>query len=192
MSLLQIQAELKAPKSQFNSFGKYNYRSAEDILEAVKPLLVKYNCCLTINDEVVQVGDRIYIKSTATFHNSEGQTLSVSAFAREAESKKGMDDSQVSGATASYAKKYALGNLFLLDDNKDADHQPKVEPKVEKSPFISQAQMLDLQNKLNAFGISTQEFCEAAKIPALAKLPADKFDGAVAFAAKLAQEKGNG
>lgn len=118
--LIAIQAELKAPKSQTNNFGHYNYRSCEDILEAVKPLLKKYNCELILSDEVVMVGTRIYVKATAEIH-SKSDNRKVTAYAREAETKKGMDDSQITGAASSYARKYALNGLFLIDDNKDSD-----------------------------------------------------------------------
>ena len=121
MILRKIQSELKAPKGQYNSFGKYAYRSCEDILEAVKPLLEKYESTVYITDDVVSVGDRVYVKATATFVDKEGKQVSVSAFAREPVARKGMDDAQVTGATSSYARKYALNGLFLIDDNKDAD-----------------------------------------------------------------------
>lgn len=119
--LMKIQQELKAPKNLENKFGGYRYRSAEGILEAVKPLLGKYKCVLTISDDVVAVGNRIYIKATATLTNKEGKTISTTAFARESESKKGMDDSQLSGSCSSYSRKYALNGLFAIDDTKDAD-----------------------------------------------------------------------
>lgn len=119
-TLTKIQSELKAPKNRKNKFGGYNYRSCEDILEAVKPLLVKYEASLTIWDDIVEVGGRVYVKATAYFTCSEFQTQ-VTAFAREAESKKGMDDSQITGTASSYARKYALNGLFLIDDTKDAD-----------------------------------------------------------------------
>lgn len=119
--LRSVQCELKAPKGQYNSFGKYSYRSCEDILEAVKPLLDKYKATVYITDEVVSVGDRIYVKATATFVDKDGKEVSVSAFAREPVARKGMDEAQVTGATSSYARKYALNGLFLIDDNKDAD-----------------------------------------------------------------------
>ena len=118
--LSAIQVELKAPKGQYNSFGKYNYRSCEDILEGVKPLLDKYRVALTLNDEIVLIGDRYYVKATATLHDGE-QVLSSTAYARESEDKKGMDSSQLTGATSSYARKYALNGLFSIDDTKDAD-----------------------------------------------------------------------
>lgn len=122
--LLSIQSELKAPKNQFNSFGKYNYRSCEDILEAVKPLCKKFNSVLVVSDNVEQCGDRAYIKSTATLFDCEtDEYIESHAFAREAVSKKGMDDAQVTGSTSSYARKYALNGLFCIDDTKDADGQ---------------------------------------------------------------------
>lgn len=120
--LLAIQCELKAPKGQYNSFGKYNYRSCEDILEAVKPLCGKYKCILVLSDEVVSIGARYYVKATATLYNTEESGSACnSAYAREAETKKGMDDSQVTGTASSYARKYALNGLFCIDDTKDAD-----------------------------------------------------------------------
>ena len=119
--LIAIQSTLNAPKGQYNTFGKYKYRSCEDILGAVKPLLNKFGCTLTISDDVVMVGERIYIKATATITNSAGEKEVTIAFAREEEQKKGMDASQVTGAASSYARKYALNGLFAIDDTKDAD-----------------------------------------------------------------------
>lgn len=120
--LAQIQVELKAPKNQYNSFGKYNYRSCEDILEAAKPLAVSKGAVITISDEVVEVASRVYVKATATITDlTDGSSVSVNAMAREAEEKKGMDAAQVTGASSSYARKYALGGLFCLDDVKDSD-----------------------------------------------------------------------
>lgn len=119
--LITIQSELKAPKSQFNSFGGYKYRKAEDILEAVKPLLAKEKCTLVLTDEVVCVGNRIYVKSLATLKNNSGETEISVGYAREEETKKGMDGSQITGASSSYARKYALNGLFAIDDNADSD-----------------------------------------------------------------------
>lgn len=121
--LLNIQQELKAPKNQRNNFGGYNYRSCEDILEAVKPLLKANNCVLTIEDELVHVGERYYIRATATIADASKPTdfYSNVAYAREPESKKGADESQITGACSSYARKYALNGLFCIDDVKDAD-----------------------------------------------------------------------
>ena len=121
--LLKIQGSLKAPKGQYNGFGKYKYRSCEDILEALKPLLVENKAVVTINDSLVQVGERYYVQAVATLTDVEdGKQVSVMAYAREALSKKGMDESQVTGATSSYARKYALNGLFAIDDNKDMDY----------------------------------------------------------------------
>lgn len=119
IKLAQIQNKLKAPKGQLNSFGKYKYRSAEDILEAVKPLL-SGSLSLTLSDEITLVGERYYVKAIATLSDGENEINTI-AFARESFDKKGMDDSQITGATSSYARKYALNGLFCIDDTKDAD-----------------------------------------------------------------------
>lgn len=121
MTLLTVQMELKAPKSQYNKFGGYNYRSTEDILQAVKPLLKKDNDHLSLSDEPIMVGDWHYIKATATFTDKNDKTTVSTGYAREAANKKGMDDSQITGTASSYARKYALNGLFLIDDNKDTD-----------------------------------------------------------------------
>lgn len=121
-ALMAVQAELKAPKGQHNSFGKYDYRSAEDIIEAVKPLLKENGLFLNMSDEVVLVGDRYYIKATVKVVDViTGESVQTSALAREAAQKKGMDESQVTGTASSYARKYALNGLFAIDDNRDAD-----------------------------------------------------------------------
>lgn len=119
--LIAIQSRLHAPKSQYNKFGKYKYRKAEDILEAVKPLLAEQGCTLVISDEIVLVGDRFYVKATATVKNGSGDKEFSVGYAREELSKKGMDDCQVTGASSSYARKYALNGLFAIDDNQDSD-----------------------------------------------------------------------
>ena len=131
--LYSIQTKLKAPKKQFNSFGKYNYRSLEDIFEAVKPYLESAKCTLKCSDEIVSYGDRNYIKVTATLTDVEtGESVENTALAREAVDKKGMDDSQLTGATSSYARKYCLSGLFLLDDTKDADTNEFKEQTIEE------------------------------------------------------------
>lgn len=119
--LITIQSELKAPKTQVNNFGGYKYRKAEDILEAVKPLLAKQKCTLIITDDIVMVGNRIYVKATATIRNEKGEVETSTGWAREEESKKGMDASQITGASSSYARKYALNGLLAIDDNADSD-----------------------------------------------------------------------
>ena len=145
--LSNIQSELKAPKSQYNSFGKYSYRSCEDILEAVKPICKNNKAVCTINDEIVLVGDRYYVKATAWLIDTEsGERINNIAYAREEAEKKGMDGSQVTGASSSYARKYALNDLFAIDDTKDSDatnkgeDKPKTSVKQEKSEQPKQAQ----------------------------------------------------
>lgn len=120
-NLIKIQNELKAPKNQYNAFGKYNYRSCEDILEALKPLLLKYNCTLTITDEIKEVGGIVFVEATVSLKDSEKNVVQCSAQAGITPDKKGMDLSQSFGSSSSYARKYALNGLFLIDDTKDAD-----------------------------------------------------------------------
>lgn len=121
-ALMAVQADLKAPKNQRNNFGKYNYRSCEDIVEAVKPLLKENGLFLTMSDDIVQIGDRYYVKATVSVTDIvTGESVQTSALAREAAQKKGMDESQVTGTASSYARKYALNGLFAIDDNRDAD-----------------------------------------------------------------------
>lgn len=130
--IVAIQSELKAPKGQYNSFGKYNYRSCEDILEGVKPLLAKHGLVLTIQDSIDLIGDRFYVKATATITDGKEQ-LSTSAYSRESLDKKGMDASQVTGATSSYARKYALNGLLAIDDTKDADTMDNSKKPVQQT-----------------------------------------------------------
>lgn len=128
-NLIEIQQKLQVPKSHRNTFGNYNYRNCEDILEAVKPLLG--DSTLTISDEVVQTGDRYYVKATVRFTDEEG-TVEVTGYARESDDKKGMDASQITGASSSYARKYALNGLFLIDDGKDADSDDNTQKTITK------------------------------------------------------------
>ena len=130
--IVAIQSKLKAPKGQYNSFGKYNYRSCEDILEGAKPLLAKYGLVLTIRDGIELIGDRFYVKATATITDGKEQ-LSTEAYARESADKKGMDASQVTGATSSYARKYALNGLLAIDDTKDADTMDNSKKPVQQT-----------------------------------------------------------
>lgn len=152
--LIKIQQTLKAPKNQRNNFGGFNYRSCEDILEAVKPLLD--GAILTLNDEIVLVGNRFYIKSTATFIDGDFQT-STTAFAREPDTKKGMDEPQITGTASSYARKYALNGLFLIDDQKDADtneykkQTTPAKPKIEKPEESPEQQYIKLLRNKNIY-----------------------------------------
>ncbi|MGN0666455.1 MAG: ERF family protein [Huintestinicola sp.] len=131
----KVQKSLKAPKNQYNSFGKYKYRSCEDILEAAKPLCCDNNILLTVSDEIVFMGNRFYIKSTAVLHDIESDNvIENSAYAREADDKKGMDDSQITGTASSYARKYALNGLFCIDDTKDADTDEYKQETNKKTP----------------------------------------------------------
>lgn len=142
LKLSKIQKELKAPKNQYNSFGGYKYRSCEDILEAVKPLLD--GLVLTVSDDIIAVADRVYVKATATITDGV-DSISNYAFARESLTKKGMDDSQITGATSSYARKYALNGLLCIDDTKDAD-ATNTHDKDEKTP-AQKAQQTKAENK---------------------------------------------
>ena len=149
-----IQSELKAPKGQRNDFGKYNYRSCEDIFEAVKPLLAKYGLILICTDELVEIGGRNYVKATARLINTSGLGGEISncAYAREEETKKGMDGSQITGASSSYARKYALNGLFLIDDTRDSDvtntHGKEVPEKEEKKETKSGGKVSERQMEL--------------------------------------------
>lgn len=155
--LMRIQTELKAPKSQFNSFGKYKYRSCEDILEGVKPLLRDYECVITVADEMVLIGERYYVKATATIHDcTSGESFFNTALAREEEKKAGMDSSQVTGATSSYARKYALNGLLAIDDTKDSDatNTHGKEPKPDPQADMPDSERIDPNKKIEAVHIA--------------------------------------
>ena len=171
--LIEIQSTLNAPKDRKNSFGNYNYRSAEDILEALKPLLKAQDCTLKISDELVNIGDRYYIKATAEI-NDGTEKESSTGYAREEETKKGMDGSQITGASSSYARKYALNGLFLIDDGQDSDstnthdktetkEAPKTYPKNdedENKPWMNEPELEKLKENLANF----EDADEAVKI----------------------------
>lgn len=167
--LLSIQTTLKAPKDKYNSFGKYSYRSAEGILESVKPLLGQYGVVMTIRDEIVDVGGRVFVKAVATIHDCESSdSESVTAFAEIATEKKGMDVSQITGTASSYARKYALNGLFLIDDTKDADtdeYQTERKGKTERATKekeyaqvskekISAVKAKSLEGRLQSMGVN--------------------------------------
>lgn len=186
--LSKIQKEMKAPKSQFNAFGKYKYRSCEDILEAVKPFL--NGTVLYISDEMVLIGERYYLKATATLRNGD-EAVSVTAYAREEVEKKGMDSSQITGAASSYARKYALNGLFLIDDTKDSDatnehgkgagdEKPKgsqVEQLKGKlggndtaDPYLTEAQAKDIMGQLRKAKIRGEALLSHFKVSRLGEL----------------------
>jgi len=177
MSLSKIQAELKAPKGQYNTFGKYNYRSLEDIVEAVKPLLHGLGWSLVISDDVVNVGDRYYIKSTATIYDKDmKEVIANSAFAREALSKKGMDESQISGACSSYARKYCVNGLFAIDDTKDADSMDNTD-----SVKISDSQLATLNGLVTEVGADLKKFLAYLKVKSLDQITTANYANAVAL-----------
>ncbi len=172
-ALTQIQQELKAPKGRFNSFGNYRYRSCEDILESVKPLLAAHNATMVIMDEVVQVADRVYIKATCIFKAEDGTYVETTAYAREADSKKGMDCSQVTGTASSYARKYALNGLFLIDDTKDADtneYFAQTQAEQTASEKIGAIRGAALEKELVTTGNDPQKFRDHYGVTSLAEL----------------------
>lgn len=142
--LHKVQQTLKAPKNQYNSFGKYKYRSCEDILEGLKKPLSEVGCIVVIEDEIVAVNDRVYVKATSKFIDNEGNTITNTAYARESAEKKGLDDSQLTGATSSYARKYSLNGLFLIDDTKDADTEENAN---ERKSRPTEQDMKNVENK---------------------------------------------
>lgn len=178
--LLEIQHELKAPKGQYNSFGKYKYRSAEDILEAVKPICYKHKCVVLLSDTVKYIGERYYVEATATIFDVEtGESKEVTASAREEEAKKGMDGSQITGTASSYARKYALNGLFDIDDTKDADTDeygnttehnapvPKARPKRDALVEYCKDKGIDMNEVAKTFNLTSnateKQFEEALK-----------------------------
>lgn len=174
--LLKIQSELKAPKGQYNSFGKYYYRSCEDILEAVKPLCAKNNAVLKISDEIVEVGGRCYVRATATLTDVEtAEKETNTAFAREDENKKGMDGSQITGASSSYARKYCLSGLFAIDDTKDADGLPPNEQK---------ADVQELRKLAKIKGYTEERIAKGYKVDSLAKLTEQQLRHAIEYLKK--------
>ena len=172
--IMRIQMEMKAPKNLFNKFGGYKYRNAEGILEAFKPFEEKYKVFLVVGDEIVAVGDRVYVKATATLYDAENQSsswlstsMSNSAYAREDLAKKGMDGSQITGTASSYARKYALNGLFLLDDTKDADTDEYAIEAAAKASKEARGGLLTVEQKteitaeLNRTGVRKNSFLES-------------------------------
>jgi hypothetical protein len=170
--LAMIQQKLKAPKSQVNTFATYKYRSCEDILEAVKPLL--NDLVLTISDDIVEVGGRVYVKATASLSSGSG-SVSTTAFARESETKKGMDDSQITGSASSYARKYALNGLFCIDDTKDAD----ATNQHDKPSVIDESQLAVIYDLLDKTDSDIEKFCKAFHIEGVEAMLSSQFDKAI-------------
>ena len=167
-----IQQKLNAPKGQFNKFGGYAYRNCEDILMAVKPLLEETGTTLIITDEIVAVLDRVYVKATATLINAEKEQVSVSAYARESLTRKGMDDSQITGSTSSYSRKYALNGLFLIDDNKDADSGKNDK---EESTALNEKQIDALAGLITQAKADIDGFNKYFTVKSLKDIPAARF-----------------
>ena len=166
--LIRIQQELKAPKGQFNSFGKYKYRSCEDILEAVKPLLDKYQVALTLSDEITEVGSRIYVRATANLFDGESDEAYTNvAWAREDDVKKGMDGSQITGTASSYARKYCLNGLFLIDDTKDADTDEYQKQNNGSGDKISPTKVKTLKARLEKMNVDEEALCKQYGIKSL-------------------------
>lgn len=193
--LMNIQKELKAPKSQYNSFGKYKYRSCEDILESVKPLLEKYKVTIILTDKLEQIGERYYIRAMAILFDTESDnSIENTAYAREEETKKGMDGSQITGTSSSYARKYALNGLLLIDDTKDADtdeftkennkEKTKEEPKEKK---ITPGQ-LKVLSKLYT-GDNLVKLLELNKIDKLEDMSMEKANEIILKLKKKGEEK---
>jgi hypothetical protein len=170
--IADIQSKLKAPKGQMNKFGGYKYRSCEDILEAVKPLLG--DLVLTISDDIVAVGDRVYVKATATLSDGE-HTVSTTAFAREAETKKGMDEAQITGSASSYARKYALNGLFCIDDTADAD---ATNDHGKQAKVIDADQVAIINDLIDKTSTDLEKFLKAFNVSSVEQLGEASFDKA--------------
>lgn len=186
--LLEIQSRLSVPKGQMNTFGNYKYRSCEDILEAVKPFLSELKCTLTLCDTLINIGDRYYVMAEATLTNDDGEFVMVPAYAREAEIKKGMDAAQITGAASSYARKYALAGLFLLDDNQDADTMDNRQTssqvpdnKKASNPVktISEAQEKKVFKLIDQYDADLEGFLIFFKIKHIGDMPVSSFKTAV-------------
>ena len=192
--LMRIQTEIKAPKNLWNDYGKYKYRNAEGICEAVKPYLAKEKCTLVLADDIISVADRIYVKATAILTDIEtGETVSASATARESLAKKGMDESQITGTASSYARKYALNGLFLLDDTKDPDsneyheekeakaEQQKNEEEFEKikSEKINTSKVKALESRCKNDGVPVDYILRSFKIDSLSDMTEEQFSKTV-------------
>lgn len=170
--LAHVQQEMKAPKNLYNSFGKYKYRNAEGILEAFKPYAAKYSLALIVGDEVVEIGGRVYVKATAALYDTETAALvaSNSAYAREDAEKKGMDGAQITGTASSYARKYALNGLFLLDDTKDPDTDEYTTGRKPEGKPITPEQKTDITRELNRTGVSRKSLCQSCGVSSLDEL----------------------
>ena len=185
-TLKKVQIELKAPKSQYNDFGKYNYRSCETILEAVKPLLEKHNADLTLTDAIVCMEGRWYVKATAFFDSEEG-TVITNGWAREPDVKKGMDESQITGTASSYARKYALNGLFLIDDTKDADTNEYHRETAPKK--VGTEQIEKLKSFADKLDVGIDAICERYGVQVLQDLTMEDYVSAIKSLEKTAERR---
>ena len=216
--LMHVQQELIAPKGNYNSFGKYKYRSCEDIMEAVKPLLAKYKAALTVTDTIEEINGRVYVKAVATFWDAETKEwVRSEAYAREPEDKKGMDESQITGATSSYARKYALNGLFCIDDTKDADTMDNTGAKSKKkdapaqqaaqpapapapaqaapaahknSPIITTEQGLELLKRAKSENINTDGLLKLYKVEYIKDLTVEQYNNIMSNWEKVKEKFG--
>jgi len=181
--LSKIQTELKAPKSKYNSFGQYNYRNLEDLTNALKPLLKEHNAALVLSDEIINIADRVYVRATATLYVG-GEQIGAVGWAREAQTKKGMDDSQITGSTSSYARKFAFSGLFAIDGEKDAD---------EEKGGAAQEEKPELTPQHEKWKKAIEVFAKTGKFDVIEKTMtiSEKNKGLIADAALLLKEKGN-
>lgn len=182
--LMNIQTEVKVPKGKTNTFGKYKYRNVEDICEAVKPYLTKYKASLVLNDEIVEIAGRIYVKATATLStlDKDAESISVSAMAREPIDKKGMDEAQITGSCSSYARKYALGGLLMLDGSEDDPDE--IEPTDDKGKSVANEKVDDMKSKILANkckedGVDVKKLCATFKIKSLDEITEGMFSNAM-------------
>lgn len=187
--LMMVQQTLKAPKNQYNSFGKYNYRSCEDILEGLKPCLKEVKAAVTIEDEIIEIGGRVYVRAIARFHDAEtGDLITNTAYAREEEVKSGMSAAQLTGATSSYARKYALNGLFMIDDNKDADtdeakkesdarakKQDKAKTEETEKKCIDATKQKALESRCKDKGVSVIDLLDKCHLNSLAEISEKQF-----------------
>lgn len=193
--LMRIQTQIKAPKNLYNSFGKYNYRNAEGICEAVKPFLEKENVSLILVDDMVAIGNRYYLKATARLlDNESNENIEVSAFAREPETNKGMSESQITGTASSYARKYALNGLFLLDDTKDADtdeyhNQTAYQQANENKTTVTSEQVGKLKIEMLRTGATEQYICEYYKLNKLIDMTQEQYVNAMEMFKKTPDKK---
>jgi len=186
--LTQVQCKLKAPKNQLNTFGKYKYRNCEDVLEAVKPLLAESGLTLIISDGLSLIGARYYLTATATLVNTDNpeETIQATAMARESETKKGMDDSQITGTASSYARKYCLNGLFAIDDTKDADTMDNNQPAQKQLSTLTQNQTSQIVDMMTVAAVDHADYLKYLSCESVEQIPANRFNAIIAELKQIA------